>query len=129
MAAGDVFPKMLSAITGGVTTPAPVSLNTTDTTIFTVPTSRQWAVKQIVVCNTDGVDRLVTLSYNPTSGIITPGNSFVYRLPVAAYDTVVLDTAFVFEAGTTLRGNADRGANSSPAAIVTVSVTGWEREL
>lgn len=127
MAAGDVFPKMLSAITGGVTTPAPVSLNTTDTTIFTVPTSRQWAVKQIVVCNTDGVERLVTLSYNATSS--TAGNCFVYRLPVAAYDTVVLDTAFIFEAGTTLRGQTDRGANSSPAAIVTVSVTGWEREL
>lgn len=127
MASGDVFPKMLSAITGGVTTPAPVSLNTTDTTIFTVPTGRQWAVKQIVICNTDTVERLVTLSYNATSG--TPGNCFLYRLPIAASDTVVLDTAFVFEADTTLRGQTDRGANSSPAAIVTVSVTGWEREL
>lgn len=121
MAVGDVFPKMLSAITGAVTTPAPVSLGTSDTTIFTVPTSKQWAVKQIVICNTDTVERLVTLSYNATSATAT--NCFVYRLPVAASDTVVLDTAFVFEAATTLRGQCDT------ASKVTVCVTGWEREL
>ena len=121
MASGDVFPKMLSAITGGVTTAAPVSLNTTDTTVFTVPTGRQWAVKQIVICNTDGVERLVTLSYNATSA--TAGNCFVYRLPIAASDTIVLDTAFIFEAGQTLRGLSDT------ASKVTVTVTGWDREL
>ena len=127
MASGDVFPKMLSAVTGGVTTPAPVSLNTTDTTVFTVPTGRQWAVKQIVICNTDSIDRLVSLSFNGAS--TTNGNCFVNKLPIAGNDTVVLDTAFIFEVGQTLRGSTDRGANSSPASIVTVTVTGWEREI
>ena len=121
MASGDVFPKMLSAITGGVTTPAPVSLGTTDTTIFTVPTGRQWAVKQIVVCNTDTIERWLSLSFNGAS--TTNANCFVNRLPIAGNDTIVLDTAFIFEAGQTLRGSADTDSR------VTVTVTGWQREL
>lgn len=112
MASGDVYPKMLCS---------PTTLGTTTTTLFTVPSGRQWAVKQIVVCNTDSVERLVTLSYNGTAA--TASNCFVYRLPMAAYDTVVLDTALVFEASATLQGLSDT------ANIVTVSVTGWEREL
>ena len=120
MAAGDVFPKQLSAITGAVTTAAPVSLNTTDTTIFTVPSNRQWAVKQIVVCNTDGTERWVSLSFNAAA--TTASNCFVFQLPIAAYDTIVLDTALVFDSGQTLRGQADT------ASKVNVAVTGWERQ-
>lgn len=111
MAAGDVFPKMLCV---------PTTLGTTTTTLFTVPSNRQWAVKQIVICNTDGVERLVTLSYDGTAA--TASNCFVYQLPVAFYDTV-LDTALVFEAGDTLQGLSDT------ASKVTVTVTGWEREV
>jgi hypothetical protein len=111
MAAGDVFPKMLKA---------PTTLGTTTTTLFTVPSDRQWAIKQIIVCNTDGTERLVTLSFNGTAA--TASNCFVYRLPVANSDTVVLDTALVLEAGETLQGLSDTGS------VVTVSVTGWERQ-
>lgn len=111
MAVGDVFPKMLCV---------PTTLGTTTTTLFTVSSNRQWAVKQIIVCNTDGVERWVTLSYDGTAA--TASNCFVYRLPIAAYDTVVLDTALVFEAGDTLQGLSDT------ASVVTVSVTGWERQ-
>jgi hypothetical protein len=46
----------------------------------------------------------------------------VYQLPIAAYDTVVLDTALVFDSGQTLRGQADT------ASKVNVAVTGWERQ-
>lgn len=112
MAVNDVYPKMLKA---------PTTLGTTTTTIFTVTTNYQWAVKQIIVCNTDAQDRLVTLAYDATAA--TASNCFVYRLPVAAYDTVVLDTALVFESGDTLQGLSDTGS------VVTVSVTGWERQV
>jgi hypothetical protein len=112
MASGDVFPKMLCA---------PTLLGTSTTTLFTVPSNRQWAVKQIIVCNTDGVERIFRLGYN--GSVVTAGNCFVYQLPIAAYDTIVLDTAMVFEAAQTLQGYSDT------ASKVTVSVTGWEREI
>lgn len=112
MAVNDVFPKMLCA---------PTTLDTTTTTLFTVTTNHQWAVKQIIICNTDGVERWVTLSYDGTAA--TASNCFVYQLPIAAYDTIVLDTALVFESGDTLQGLSDT------ASKVTVSVTGWERQV
>jgi hypothetical protein len=111
MASGDVFPKLLAN---------PTTLGTTTTTLFTVPSGRQWAIKQVVVCNTDGTERLVTLAKGTAA---TAGNCFVYRLPVASSDTVVLDTALVLEAGETIQGLSDTGS------VVTVTVTGWEREL
>jgi len=112
MAVNDVFPKMLTS--------APVQLGTSNTTVFTVATGYQWTVKQIIVCNTDGVDRTFNLGYNATAA--TAANCFVWQLPIAAYDTVVLDTALVFDAGVTLTGLADT------ASKVNVAVTGWERQ-
>ena len=111
MASGDVFPKLLNA---------PDFLGTTTTTLFTVPSGRQYAIKQVVVCNTDGVERWVKLALGSTA---TVENCFVFQLPIAAYDTVVLDTALVLEAGQTLQGSSDT------ADKVTVTVTGWDREL
>ena len=110
MASGDVFPKLLAN---------PTALGTTTTTLFTVPSGHQYAIKQVVVCNTDGVERLVTLAKGTAA---TAGNCFVYRLPVASSDTVVLDTALVLEAGETVQGLSDTGS------VVTVTVTGWSRE-
>jgi hypothetical protein len=112
MATGDVSPKMLCV---------PTTLGTTSTTLFTVPSSHQYAVKQIIICNTDGNERLVTLSYDGSASVA--GNCFLYRLPIAQYDTVVLDTALVFEATDTLQGLSDTGS------VVTVSVTGWDKEV
>lgn len=112
MAVNDVFPKMLTS--------SPVQLLTSSTTVFTVTTNYQWTVKQIILCNTDGVDRTVNLAYNAAAS--TAANCFVWQLPIAAYDTVVLDTALVFDSGTTLRGLSDT------ASKVNVVVTGWERQ-
>lgn len=111
MASGDVFPKLLDA---------PSFLGTSSTTLFTVPSGRQYAIKQIVVCNTDGVERWVKLAVGSTA---TVENCFVFQLPVAAYDTVVLDTALVLEAAQTVQGSSDT------ASKVTVTITGWDREL
>lgn len=111
MASGDVFPKLLDA---------PSFLGTSSTTLFTVPSGRQYAIKQIVVCNTDGVERWVKLAVGSTA---TVENCFVFQLPIAAYDTVVLDTALVLEAAQTVQGSSDT------ASKVTVTITGWDREL
>ena len=111
MASGDVFPKLLDA---------PTFLGTSSTTLFTVPSGRQYAIKQIVVCNTDGVERWFKLAIGSTA---TAENCFVFQLPIAAYDTIVLDTALVLEATQTLQGSADT------ASKVTVTTTGWDREI
>jgi hypothetical protein len=96
MAVNDVYPKMLKA---------PTFLGTTDT---------------IIVCNTDSTERWVTLAYDGSTD--SEVNCFVYRLPIAANDTVVLDTALVFESTDTLRGRSDT------ANKITVCATGWERQ-
>lgn len=110
MASGDVFPKLLSS---------PTLLGTSATTLFTVPTGHQYAIKQIVVCNTDGVERWFRLG----TASVNASDCFVFQLPIAAYDTVVLDTALVLEASQTIKGSSDT------ANMVTVTVTGWDREL
>lgn len=110
MAAGDVFPKLLAN---------PTQLGTTTTTLFTVPTSHQYTIKQIVICNTGGTDRLLTLAKGTAA---TAANCFTYNLPIAGYDTVVLDTALVLEAAETIQGLSDL------ASTLTVTITGWDRQ-
>jgi hypothetical protein len=111
MASGDVFPKMLTV---------PTQVGTSTTTLFTVPSGRQYTIKQIVICNTDGVDRLITLARGSAA---TAANCFTYNLPVAGYDTVVLDTGLVLEAAETVQGLSDT------ASKVTVTITGWDRTI
>lgn len=113
MASGDVVPKRL----GG---PTQVAVSSgTATTLFTVTAGHQYTTKQIIICNTDGVDRTVTLGV----GGVTAALSIVYQLPVAAYDTVVLDTSLVLDASETFQGVSDTGSK------VTVTVTGWDKTL
>jgi len=111
MASGDVFPKLLDA---------PTFLGTSTTTLFTVPSGRQHAIKQIVVCNTDSTERWIKLAVGSTA---TAENCFVFQLPIAAFDTIVLDTALVFAATQTLQGVSDT------ASKITVTATGWDREI
>lgn len=111
MAAGDLTPKLLASST---------QLGTSTTTLFTVPSGRQYTIKQIVVCNTDGGDRLVTLANGSAA---TAANCFVYRLPIAASDTLVIDTALTIDAAGTIQGLCDT------ASKVNVLITGWEREV
>jgi hypothetical protein len=110
MAVGDVVPKLLAS---------PTFLGNVTTTLFTVPSSHQYTIKQIVICNTGGIDRLVTIAKGSAG---TAGNCFVYNLPVAANDTVVLDTALVLEAAETIQGQSDT------AGQVTATITGWDRQ-
>lgn len=111
MAVGDRTEKRL----GG-----PTQLGTTTTTIGTVPASRNWVVKQMIICNTDTVDRTVTLAIGSAA---TAANRITSALPIGANDLMVFDTALVLTAAETLQGLADS------ANVVNVTLVGWEKEV
>ena len=87
-----------------------------------VATSREHIIKQVILTNTSGTDRLVYLGIG---GAATGGDTsrFLSALPVAAFDTVVLDTALVLVATERLWGYADL------ASAVNIIVTGWIKEV
>lgn len=97
----------------------PVQLGTTTTTICTAATGYAEILKQIVICNTDTVDRTVTLAIGSAA---TAANRLMSNLPIGANDTIVFDTAIVLAAGETLQGLSDT------ASKVTVTVIGWEKQ-
>ena len=87
-----------------------------------VATSREHIIKQVILTNTSGTDRL---GYLGIGGAATGGatSRFLSALPIAAYDTVVLDTALVLVATERLWGYADL------ASAVNIIVTGWIKEV
>ena len=97
----------------------PVQLGTTTTTICTAATGYAEIIKQIIICNTDTVDRTVTLAIGSAA---TAANRLMSALPIGANDIMVFDTAIVLAAGETLQGLSDT------AAKVTVTVVGWEKQ-
>lgn len=111
MATGDVTPFLLTE---------PMFLGTSSTLVL-APSAMftTLTVKQIVICNTDGVDRWVKLGVDG----ISAQNCFVFQLPIAGFDTVVLDTALTL----TYLSSAIYGS-SDTADKVTVTVTGWRTE-
>jgi len=111
MAVGDRTEKRL----GG-----PTQLGTTTTTIGTVPSARNWVIKQIIICNTDTVDRTITLSVGTAA---TAANRLMSQLPLGANDIMVFDTALVLTAAETLQGLSDA------ASVVNVTLVGWEKEV
>jgi hypothetical protein len=98
----------------------PTQLGTSTTTVATVAASRVEVIKQIIVCNTDTVDRAVTLAIGSAA---TVANRLFSALPIGANDVMVFDTALVLTAGETLQGLADA------ASVVNVTVVGWEKEV
>lgn len=110
MAVGDRTEKRLSG---------PAVLGTSNATIATVPASRAWVLKQVVLTNTSGVEALV---YVAVGSAATASNRVLSALPIAANDTVVWDTALVLTAAETLQGYADRSG-------VNCTVVGWEKEV
>lgn len=99
---------------------APTQLGTTTTTLFTVSASRQAVVKQIIVTNTDTVDRTFSLAIGTAA---TASNRLFSSLPIGANDTLVFDTAVVMDAAETLQGLSDT------ASKVNVTAIGWEKEV
>ena len=97
----------------------PVQLGTTTTVIATAASGYADIIKQIVICNTDTVDRTVTLAIGTAA---TAANRLMSALPIGANDIMVWDTAIVLAAGETLQGLSDT------AAKVTVTAVGWEKQ-
>ena len=98
----------------------PTQLGTTTTTICTVSASRVEVLKQIIITNTDTVDRTFSLAIGTAA---TAANRIISQLPIGANDIMVLDTALVLTASETLQGLADA------ASVVNVTVIGWEKEV
>ncbi len=97
----------------------PVQLGTSTTVIATAATGYADIIKQIIICNTDTIDRTVTLAIGSAA---TAANRLMSALPIGANDLMVWDTAIVLAAGETLQGLSDT------AAKVTVTAVGWEKQ-
>jgi hypothetical protein len=97
----------------------PTQLGTSTTTLFTVASARTAVIKQIIIANTDTVDRAVTLSIGSAA---TAANRIMSALPIGANDIMVWDTALVLNAAETLQGLSDS------ASKVNVTVVGWIKE-
>jgi hypothetical protein len=97
----------------------PIQLGTSTTTIATAATGYAEIIKQIIITNTDTVDRTVSLAIGSAA---TAANRLLSNLPIGANDVIVWDTAIVLAAGETLQGLSDT------AAKVTITVVGWEKQ-
>ena len=109
MAAGDRVESRL----GG-----PIQLGTSTTTICTAGAGITEVIKQIIITNTDTVDRTVTLAIGSAA---TAANRILSAVPIGANDVIILDTALVLLTTETLQGLSDT------AAKVNVTVVGWEK--
>lgn len=97
----------------------PTQLGTSTTTICTAATGYAEIIKQIIICNTDTIDRTVTLAIGSAA---TAANRLMSNLPIGANDVMIWDTAIVLAAGETLQGLSDT------ASKVTVTAVGWEKQ-
>lgn len=97
---------------------APTQLGTSTTTLFTVTSAHTFVAKQIIITNTDTVDRTVTLAIGSAA---TAANRVLSSLPIGANDTMVWDTALVLTTGETFQGLSDT------ASKVNVTVIGWDK--
>ena len=109
MASGD----RVEARLGG-----PTQLGTSTTTLVTVTAGHTFVVKQIIIANTDTVDRTVTLAIGTSA---TAANRLMSALPIGANDVMIWDTALVLLTTETLTGLSDT------ASKVNVTVVGWDK--
>ena len=96
----------------------PIQLGTSTTTICTAGAGVTEVIKQIIITNTDTVDRTVTLAIGSAA---TAANRLMSALPIGANDMMVFDTALVLAPTETLQGLADA------ANVVNVTAIGWEK--
>ena len=96
----------------------PTQLGTTTTTLCTVTAGHTFIVKQIIICNTDTVDRTVTLAIGSAA---TAANRIMSTLPIGANDVMIWDTALVLLTTETLQGLSDT------ASKITITCVGIDK--
>lgn len=96
----------------------PTQLGTSTTTISTAASGHTYVIKQVVITNTDTVERTFTLSIGSAA---TAANRVIDTMPIGANDTIIWDTALVLAATETLEGLADT------ASKVNVTAIGWDK--
>ena len=96
----------------------PTQLGTTTTTLCTVTAGHTFIVKQIIICNTDTVDRTVTLAIGTAA---TAANRIMSTLPIGANDVMIWDTALVLLTTETLQGLSDT------ASKITITCVGIDK--
>jgi len=98
----------------------PTQLGTTTTTICTAASGYNEIIKQVIITNTDTVERTFTLAIGTAA---TASNRVIDTMPIGANDTIIWDTALVLGATETLQGLADT------ASKVNVTAIGWEKQI
>ena len=93
----------------------PTQLGTSTTTLCTVTSGHTFIVKQIIICNTDTVDRTVTLAIGSAD---TAANRIMSTLPIGANDVMIWDTALVLLTTETLQGLSDTASKITITAVV-----------
>lgn len=96
----------------------PTQLGTSTTTICTAASGVTEIIKQLIVCNTDTVERTFSLAIGTAA---TAANRIFSTMPIGANDTIILDTAIVLAPTETLQGLADTASKVNVVAI------GWEK--
>ena len=98
----------------------PTQLGTSTTTVCTAASGYAEIIKQIIITNTDTVDRTFSLAIGSAA---TAANRIISQLPIGANDIMVMDTALVLNETETLEGLADA------ASVVNVTAIGWEKQV
>jgi hypothetical protein len=94
----------------------PAQLQTADAALFTVPSGETWIISEIVVLNTDTVQRTVKFHHTNGATASAAANALMWDTPVQASQVVGMGRGWAFEADDKLRASSD--ANSK----VTVTI-------
>ncbi|MBF84982.1 MAG: hypothetical protein CL489_11025 [Acidobacteria bacterium] len=78
---------------------APVQLNNSVGTHYTVPGSTTTIVKQIALCNTSANNRTVDVHLVPNGGTAGVANAVIYNVVVDATSTTFVNMSAVMDAG------------------------------
>lgn len=127
MASGDVTPAILSGPSDSFR--APVQLDSSQTTIVHADSVNQniKTIKQLLICNTSGTERLVTICID----YATLPYALMWQIPIAAKDTIVLDTALTLKprlAPDMINWEGRLVGLADSPFEVTVTAMGWETE-
>jgi len=94
----------------------------TETTMYTVPAGRQLVVKEFIICNTDTVERTLTINARRGGAAAGVTRRILHNTPVPPGLPVYFPCSMVMAAGGILSG-------LSSVATITVTVSGEERTV